>query len=84
LAANLKFPNFDWTSEVTVIKQSAAVFIAVMVGLFAAALPLTISFLPLSISSSLLNLFTLLTVSATDLALYLFILTKGLKIFDRL
>lgn len=84
LVANLNFPNFDWTSEVTVIKQSAAILIATFGGLFAVAIPLIISLLPLSISSTLLNSFIFLAVSASNLALYFYIGTKGLKIFERL
>lgn len=39
ITVNLEFPNVDWTSEITVIKQSAATLIAVFSGFGLVALP---------------------------------------------
>ncbi|NLP34047.1 MAG: hypothetical protein GX359_02510 [Clostridiales bacterium] len=33
LLVNLKFPNFDWTTETTVVKQSAAALVCVLTGM---------------------------------------------------
>lgn len=40
LAVNEKFPVFDWDNEVKVVKQSASVFGAMLIGLASAVLPL--------------------------------------------
>ncbi|WP_054954646.1 hypothetical protein [Paenibacillus dakarensis] len=36
---NLKLPNFTWTSEVTVIKQSAAVLVSMLIGFISLVIP---------------------------------------------
>ncbi len=84
LAANLHFPNFDWKTEVSVIKQSAAVLITTFGGLFAVGLPLILTFALISAKPEILNLITLIAVSALDLILYIMILTRGGKIFSAL
>ena len=42
LILNLMFPDFNWTNEVKVIKQSIPSFVSVMVGLIVAIVPITI------------------------------------------
>lgn len=42
LILNLMFPDFNWTNEVKVIKQSIPSFVSVMVGLIVAIIPITI------------------------------------------
>ncbi|MEH6941976.1 hypothetical protein [Bacillus sp. JJ722] len=39
IVMNMKFPNFDWTNEVTVVKQSAASLITTFLGLISIAIP---------------------------------------------
>lgn len=43
LAANLLYPNFEWTSETQVIKQSAATMIAVLGGMGLSAILLALT-----------------------------------------
>ncbi len=81
LALNLMYPNFDWSSEVTVIKQSASVTLAVFIGMGAVAVPLVLLFIPLPISPFSINCGVLAVVSIADLLLYRYIITKGPKIF---
>lgn len=45
LIINLKNPNFQWTTETVVIKQSMAVFMALIVGMLSIALPIGVLFL---------------------------------------
>lgn len=42
LILNLIFPDFNWTNEIKVIKQSIPSFVSVMVGLIVAIIPITI------------------------------------------
>ncbi|WP_148335093.1 MULTISPECIES: hypothetical protein [Bacillus] len=45
IVVNLKFPNFDWTNEVTdTIKQSAAFLIVIFAGLFSIVVLVAIMF----------------------------------------
>ena len=39
VAVNLRFPRFDWTSEVQVIKQSMTTFVTMLLSFFAVLLP---------------------------------------------
>ena len=39
---NLKFPNYSWTSEITVVKQSAASFIGIFFGMMNGAIPIIV------------------------------------------
>ena len=75
------YPNFDWSSEVTVIKQSASVTLAVFIGMGAVAVPLALLFIPLPISPFSINCGVLAVVSTANLLLYRYIITKGPKIF---
>ena len=62
LAVNLKFPNYDWTTETAVVKQGSAVLVSMLIGIGAAVVPLILVFvlaafpvwLPLGIWSLLL------------------------------
>jgi ABC-2 type transport system permease protein len=44
LAVNLLLPKLEWTSDAQVVKQSAAVMVAVFAGMAAAGVPLVLSF----------------------------------------
>jgi hypothetical protein len=79
LVINLLLPNFNWTAEVTVIKQSAATMITVFSGMgYAAVLFVFIA----AIQSAVLAYlgFFLLTV-VLDVILYRIIVTYGYKRF---
>ena len=39
---NLKLPTFNWESEVYVVKQSAATFVGMLVGLLSGVIPVAI------------------------------------------
>lgn len=44
IVINMKFPTFDWKNEVYLVKQSVPSFIAIMVGMAFAIIPLTINY----------------------------------------
>lgn len=83
LIINLKLPNFNWTSEIVVVKQSLASLIAIFVGLFAAAVPMII-FMVFSIDTFLVNGVATIVVALIALLLYRYLNTKGAKIFSAL
>ena len=80
LKANLSSPNFDWTNEVTVIKQSKPMLITILMGMVIVIIP--------AIFATMLGI--LVTVAAfaavflLDILLYRSLMTKGARQFDRL
>ena len=85
LAVNLKFPNLQWTNEVTVIKQSMSVMIAMFGGWGVSLLPLGGYFLfgkYLPAWGYALLCMGLLT--ATTVGLLFWLNRKGVKIFKTL
>ena len=82
LAINLNFPNFTWSNEITVIKQSAAVMLAVFIGMASVALPLVLMFTIHSLDAKIVTYATLIILAAANGLLYRYIMTKGVKIFS--
>lgn len=83
LLINLKLPNLTWSSEVSVIKQSSAVFVAMLVGFASmAVIGFGIFLLPfgVQINLALMGAF----VAAAALGLYRYISTKGVTLFEKL
>ncbi len=84
LLINLLNPNLSWTSEVTVIKQSAAVLITIMVGMFAAiGLCAALLFLPDTAKNLGLAGVTVV-IAALDALLARILRTKGVRMFEAL
>ena len=83
LVANLHFPNFTWTSEVTVVKQSAATMLTVFAGMIFSMVPIGIVFAMPAAAQTVLTITTaaLLLLGA---ALAVYLNTKGEQIFKRL
>lgn len=77
LFINLLLPNFNWTSEVVVVKQSAAVMIAV----FSAMAFVGIQFLMITLlpSAGLAVLACILLTAVLDIILYYVIITYGMR-----
>lgn len=46
VCVNIKLPRFDWTAEITVIKQSMSVVITLLTAMFVTAIPFTVAILP--------------------------------------
>jgi ABC-2 type transport system permease protein len=81
LAANLAFPNFSWSSEIVVIKQSAAVILSALVGIASVAIPLILMFTIDTLSPTFLTYGTLVFLMITSMILYHHIMGKGIKSF---
>lgn len=65
---NLKFPNYSWTSETAVVKQSAASFISIFLGMINGAAPILVLILKPGWDAALVTLmFTIAEGAATGL-----------------
>ena len=82
LAINLNFPNFTWSNEITVIKQSASVMLSVLLGMASVAVPLILIFTIHSLDAKVVTYATLIILAAADGLLYRYLMTKGIKIFS--
>jgi len=82
LAINLQYPNFDWATEITVIKQSAAVLLTLVIGLLSVAAPLVVMFTVAALDARLITYVTLFVLLVADFSLYRYLMTGGIKIFN--
>ena len=83
LVLNLKFPRFEWISEIIVIKQSASVIAAVFGGMALVAIPALIYvFLASSVPPAIYLGLCVVLYAAISLILFGFINNKGEKIFS--
>lgn len=79
LKLNLNLPNFDWDSEIRVIKQSMPVMIVLFVGMGMTIAPMILS---LSFGGNLLLYIITAALIVIDILLYRNIMTKGVRQFD--
>lgn len=77
LLVNLFLPNFTWKSEITVIKQSAPVFICIMVGMLTSILLAVPVFTITSVSPLLIMGLETVCIILVDLLLWHTLKTKG-------
>ena len=84
LCVNLAFPNLTWTNEVAVIKQGAAMMIAIFGGLASAIAPIFLTLaIPNGNRSLTIGLITL-AVAAVDVLLWRLLRTWGERVFRTL
>lgn len=81
IVINLHFPNFTWKTEVKVIKQSMASFLALFVGMAIAIIPFTISY---NFSNELYTVMITSIILIMTIGLYSYMNIKGVKIFNKL
>jgi ABC-2 type transport system permease protein len=82
LIINLKFPNFNWTSETVVVKQSASCLIAVFTGMGVVAIQfLMVQFFP---SFNIACAIFVFILTAADIALYKVLMSYGVRRFMKL
>jgi ABC-2 type transport system permease protein len=84
LIINLKLPNLNWTSEITVIKQSFAALVAMFSGMITAAIPFVLIVMIPGGNTFFINGVTTIVVSLLALLLYRYLCTKGEKLFHSL
>ena len=77
VAVNLRFPRFDWTSEVQVIKQSATVLVTMLLNLAAVITPAIIYMAALSNRVSLMVFAVVCSVLYLLLAALLYVYLRG-------
>ena len=84
LFLNLLYPNFSWTSETTVIKQSLPMFLSVVGGMMVSiGLLVGLMYLPSSLQTAGLAAVTL-AAAVIDFVLYRLLQTKGARLFHAL
>lgn len=81
---NLKFPNFEWTSETTVIKQGVAVLGSMLVNFISLIIPFVVSLLLPDVDGNLILLGYAVILMAVCSVLYQYIHTKGERMFQAL
>ncbi len=84
LIVNLKLPKLNWTTEVIVIKQSAATLVTTFIGLFIVMVPTVLFFILHNVNSLLLNGLITLIVAAITICMYQYLNTKGAKLLSSL
>jgi len=85
LIMNLWFPRFDWTSETSVVKQSMSVMMTMLFGFAAPVIPIVFYFVLLQKLG--FGAFVIISIGVYGLlaaAAYLYLGTKGKKIFENL
>ena len=78
LKCNLDSPNFDWTNEVTVVKQSKPVLITMLVGMVLTIAPALLALVTGPVIMAVM--FALVTV--LDIILYRSLMSKGVRQFE--
>jgi len=84
LLVNLKMPNLNWTSEVTVIKQSGATMITILSNMFLSFLPILLMFILPGVKLAIINGVLALSLIILSCIMYRYMNTKGTKIFTQL
>lgn len=81
---NLKLPKLDWTSEVAVIKQSAAVLVSMILGFISLVVPAALFMLLRSVNGNLILLGYGILMAAVCAGMYRYIQVSGERLFLRL
>lgn len=81
---NLKLPKLEWTSEVTVIKQSAAVLAAMLIGIISLIIPAGLSLLLTDVNGNLILLGMGMLMTAACAVTFRWIQTQGERLFQSL
>ncbi len=84
LIINLALPNLNWTTEVAVIKQSAAAMTATFGGIISVALPVVLFFVLPDMEMVYINALSTLIIIILALLMYYYLNTKGEKKFRAL
>ena len=83
LIINLKLPKLEWTTEVTVIKQSAAVLVSMLIGMVIVFIPAILIF-TVPINPLIINGIAIVVVALLSMLLYRYLTTKGEQLFSTL
>jgi ABC-2 type transport system permease protein len=81
---NLKLPKLEWTNEVSVVKQSASVLVAMLIGFISLLIPVGLSLLLADLNGNLVLLGIGLLILVVCGAMYRYIQSKGELLFRAL
>lgn len=81
---NLKLPKLEWTSEVAVIKQSAAVLVSMVIGVLTLAAPAVLFMLLPGVGGNLILLGFGILMAAVCTGMYRYIQINGERLFQKL
>lgn len=81
---NLKLPKLEWTSEVAVVKQSAAVLVSMLLGVVSLAVPFLLLFLLPDLNGNLILLGYSVLLAAVCGGMYRYIQISGERLFQKL
>ncbi|AIQ71692.1 hypothetical protein PGRAT_31975 [Paenibacillus graminis] len=81
---NLKLPNLEWTSEVAVVKQSAAILVSMFTGIISLLFPLGTSLLLPHVNGKLMMSGVGMIMIAVCIAMFRYIQTKGEQLVQKL
>ena len=82
---NLKYPKFDWDSSSEVVKQSTSSFISVMIGMILLVMSVFIIMSLIDkISAILILIMGVVFYLILDTLLYIYLMKKGIKLFNNL
>jgi ABC-2 type transport system permease protein len=85
LIINLSFPRFDWDSETSVVKQSMSVVLSMLVGFVLACIPFILFFTMLQkFGFGGFCVLCIVVYGILSAASYLYLQTKGKKLFEAL
>ena len=70
ITVNLTFPVLKWDSEVTIVKQSASMSVAMLLGIITALLPLVLMFFLKTVNPDLICLLTVVMLLVASVFLY--------------
>lgn len=81
---NLKLPKLEWTNEVSVVKQSASVLVAMLIGFISLLIPVGLSLLLADLNGNLILLGIGMLILVVCGAMYQYIQSKGELLFRAL
>ena len=85
LIVNLKYPKLDWENSAEVVKQSTSSFVSVMIGIVLLVVnTMIISKVVGKVSSTLILLIAVLIYLIINIILYLYLINKSTKEFNKL
>lgn len=78
---NLKLPKLEWTSEVQVVKQSAAVLVAMLIGIISLLVPVGLSILLTGVDGKVIMLAVGMIMAMVCAGLYRYMRVNGERLF---
>ena len=84
LVINLHLPKMNWVSEASVIKQSSASLVAMLVGIGSVIVPIMVIVRHPGLNPVALVTISTMIIIAIDYVLYKYLFTRGKNLFDKI